>query len=67
MSSPSAPGLSVETERQPQIATLGWALRRAALGVLILAVAVALGAWLFNASIEADDPASHSEYAVPQN
>ena len=67
MSSPSAPGLSVETDRQSQIAIFGWALRRAALGVLILAVAVALGAWLFNASIESEDPASHSEYAVPQN
>ena len=66
MSSPSAPGLSVEAERQP-IATLGWALRRAALGVLILAAAVALGAWLFNASIEPEGPPSHSEYAVPQN
>ena len=67
MSSPSAPGLSVEAERQPQIATLGWALRRAALGLLILTVAVVLGAWLFNASIEADGSISNSEYALPQN
>ena len=67
MSSPSAPGLSVEAKRQPQIATLGWALRRAALGLLILTVAVVLGAWLFNASIEADGPISNSEYALPQN
>ena len=66
MSSPSAPGLAVGTEREPQIATLGWALRRAALGLFILALAVAMGAWLFNASIEGDG-LSHSEYALPQN
>lgn len=67
MSSPSAPGLSVEQQPEPQLATVGWALRRAALGLLILLFAVALGAWLFNASIELEGPPSQSEYAVPQN
>jgi hypothetical protein len=67
MSSPSVPGLPVETSREPQLATLGWALRRAALGLLILLVAVALGAWLFYASIEPEGPPSQSEYALPQN
>jgi hypothetical protein len=65
MSSPSVPGVSVEPQREPQLATLGWALRRAALGLVILLLAVALGAWLFNASIEGAP--SQSEYALPQN
>ena len=67
MSSPSASGLSVEQQREPQLATLGWALRRAVLGLLILLVTVALGAWLFYVSIEAEGPPSQSEYALPQN
>jgi hypothetical protein len=46
MSSPSVPGVSVEPQREPQLATLGWALRRAVLGLVILLSAVALGAWL---------------------
>jgi hypothetical protein len=69
MSSPTVPALDPKDE--PQLATLGWALRRAALGVLILAVAVGTVAWLFNAGIEPDTttggPASHSEYALPSN
>ena len=67
MRSPSASGLSVEQPREPQLATLGWAMRRAALGLFILLVTVAIGAWLFNASIELEGPPSQSEYAVPQN
>jgi hypothetical protein len=67
MSSPSAPGLSVEPQREPQLATLGWAVRRTALGLLILMVAVTLGVWLFNASIETEGTLSQSEYALPQN
>ncbi len=66
MSSPIVPGVSVGPQREPQLATLGWALRRTALGLLILIAAVALGAWLFTASIETEGPPSHSEYAVPQ-
>jgi hypothetical protein len=71
MSSPSVPDLSLEPPQPPQLATLGWALRRAALGLLILSVTIAAVAWLFNAGIEPEgtavDPASHSEYALPQN
>jgi hypothetical protein len=69
MSSPSVPAF--EPKQAPQLATLGWALRRAALGVLILAVTVGTVAWLFNAGIEPDattgSPASHSEYALPSS
>ena len=71
MPSPTIPAL--DPKNDPQLATpgLGWALRRAALGVLILAVTVSAVAWLFNASIEPDGPASgpasHSEYALPQD
>lgn len=72
MSSPSSVrDVSLEAQREPQLATLGWALRRAALGLLILLVTVTLVAWLFYASIEPDGasagPASQSEYALPQN
>jgi hypothetical protein len=48
--------------------TLGWALRRAALGLAILLAAAWLGAWLLYASIEPDGtaaPGALSEYAVP--
>jgi hypothetical protein len=51
-----------------QLKTLGWALRRAALGLAILLVAAGLGAWLFYASIEPDGaraPGAQSEYALP--
>ena len=41
--------------RPPQLATLGWALRRAALGLLMLLVIVTLGAWLLWASIDPDE------------
>jgi hypothetical protein len=52
-----------------ELKTLGWALRRAALGLAILLVATGLGAWLFYASIEQDGPrtpgGAQSEYALP--
>jgi hypothetical protein len=68
MSSRSIPDLSLEQPREPQLATLGWALRRAALGLLILFGTAALAAWLFHASIEPDgSQAAHSEYALPPN
>jgi hypothetical protein len=44
---------------------MGWALRRAALGLLMLFVMVFVGAWLFYASIDPDEatagPAVSSE------
>jgi hypothetical protein len=60
--------LPMEQTREPQLATLGWALRRAALGLLILFTVAGLGAWLFHASIEPDaSSTAHSEYALPPN
>jgi hypothetical protein len=50
-------------QRQPQIATLGWALRRAALGLVILLTTVALGAWLLYASIDPDEAAAAEQAA----
>jgi hypothetical protein len=40
------------TEHRPQLPSLGWALRRTALLLAIVAVMVSLGAWLFYASID---------------
>jgi hypothetical protein len=48
--------------------TLGWALRRAALGLAILLTVAVLSAWLFYASLEPDgttSPGTRSEYAFP--
>jgi hypothetical protein len=42
------------TEHGPQL-SLGWALRRTALLLAIVAVMVVLGAWLFYASIDFDE------------
>jgi hypothetical protein len=52
----------------PQLMTLGWALRRALLGLLILLTAAGLSAWLLYASIEPDGTTGagvRSEYALP--
>lgn len=71
MPSPSVPHVSLERRSEPQLATLGWALRRAALGLAILLTAAALTAWLLYASIEPDGafagPGANSEYALPPN
>jgi hypothetical protein len=48
--------------------TLGWALRRAALGLLLLLTMAGLSAWLLYASLEPDGsggPGVRSEYALP--
>jgi hypothetical protein len=42
-------------DAMPRRSLLAWALRRAAIGVLILFAAVAAFAWLLHASIEADE------------
>lgn len=44
--------------------TLGWALRRAALGVVILAVAMGAVAWLTYASIDPDPAKAGEEEAA---
>jgi hypothetical protein len=41
--------------RPPKLASIGWALRRVALWLAIIAVLVAFGAWLFYASIDVDE------------
>ncbi len=66
MSSPSVSDVSFQQQAVPQTVTLGWTLRRAALGIGILLASVALGAWLMHASIETDgnSPPVHGEYAV---
>ncbi len=65
MSSRSVSDVSFEQQAVPQRVTLGWTLRRAALGFGILLIAVALGTWLMHASIETDGKAPvHGEYAV---
>jgi hypothetical protein len=66
---------TVETPTQPsqfanppQLMTLGWALRRAALGLFILVTVAVLSAWLLYASIEPDStsgPGARSDYALP--
>ena len=71
MSSPTRPSeIALEIGPRPQLATLGWALRRAGLGLLLLFVMVVLGAWLFYASIDPDEAAASSPaqngYAAPQ-
>jgi len=42
----------------PQPVSVGWALRRTALWLLMLSVIVAVGAWLFYASIDPDEAAA---------
>lgn len=48
---------------------MGWALRRTALGLLILLTTVMLAAWLLYASIDPDEaaagPSAASEQALP--
>lgn len=58
-------------DARPETATLGWALRRAAFGFLVLSVMVIVGAWLFWASIDPDEAAAAGnantgEYSTPQ-
>jgi hypothetical protein len=39
----------------PRLASAGWALRRAAMGLVMLLVMVMLAAWLLYTSIDADE------------
>lgn len=69
-SSSGPPEITLDIEPRPQLATLGWALRRAAFGLLILLVMVVVAMWLFYASIEPDEaaasPPAQTGYAAPQ-
>lgn len=56
------------TVQPVELKSLGWALRRAALGLLILLTVAGLSAWLLDASIERDGATGanlRSEYALP--
>ena len=53
-------------QQPPQLMTLGWAVKRALLGLVILLTLAGLSAWLLYASIEPDGTAgTRSEYAAP--
>lgn len=42
----------------PQLITVGWALRRTALWLLMMIAIVVVGAWLFYAGIDPDEAAA---------
>ena len=44
----------------PHLFTLGWTLRRAGLGILILAAMTVLGTWLMYEGIEPDQASANS-------
>jgi hypothetical protein len=53
----------------PQLVSLGWALRRTALLLLMIFVMVVVGAWLFYAGIDPDEASagpSPSEAIAPR-
>jgi hypothetical protein len=55
-SQPSVSETTLDVERNPpQLASIGWALRRTALWLLILFGMVTVGMWLFWASIDPDE------------
>jgi hypothetical protein len=49
------PETSLEAPAAPQLVSLGWAVRRAALWFLMLFAMVVVGMWLFYASIDPDE------------
>jgi hypothetical protein len=58
-SHPDVPDASLQPQEQaPQPLSVGWALRRTALWLLMLSTMVAAGAWLFYASIDPDEAAA---------
>jgi hypothetical protein len=64
----AVPEISAPVQQPPQLMTLGWALKRALLGLVILLTLAGLSAWLLYASIEPDGTAgsgARSEYALP--
>jgi hypothetical protein len=55
-SHPDVPDALLQPQAQvPQPVSVGWALRRTALWLLMLSTMVAAGAWLFYASIDPDE------------
>ena len=72
MSSPStAPDRLPDSQRPPRLPSLGWALRRAALLVVMLFVMVFVLGWLFYAGIDPDEasagPTAASEQIPARN
>jgi hypothetical protein len=73
MASPSVPHATLDgqldRQSEPQLATLGWALRRAALGMAILLTVALASALLLYASLEPDGSTagvgSQGGYAIP--
>jgi hypothetical protein len=64
----SLPSQPVQQVQPVELKTLGWALRRAAMGLAILLVATGFFAWLLYASIEPDGtrgPGAQSDYGLP--
>jgi len=60
-SHPDVPDVVLQPQAQaPQPVSVGWALRRTALWLAMLFVIVAVGAWLFYASIDPDEAAAGS-------
>jgi hypothetical protein len=71
LSSPSSVPEFLPQSPPPQLLTLGWALRRAALWLLMLFVMVVVLGWLFYAGIDPDEasagPSAAAEQAQPRN
>jgi hypothetical protein len=64
-SQPGATEASIAAQsRPPQLATLGWALRRAALMFAMLSAMVVVLMWLFYAGIDPDDAVAGSQTTV---
>lgn len=63
--SPSQPHATPQPP-PPQLPSVRWALRRTALGLLILVTVVALSAWLLYASIDPDEAAAGLSPATEQ-
>jgi hypothetical protein len=57
---PTSAQIDAAAAAPPQLVTLGWTLRRAGLGLLILAAMIVLGAWLMYAGIEPDEASANS-------
>lgn len=71
LSTPSSVPEILSQSPPPQLLTLGWALRRAALWLLMLFVMVFVLGWLFYAGIDPDEASAGSfapaEQAQPRN
>ena len=67
-----SPVQTPDTEREavphrPQLASLGWAMRRVVLWLTIMVVIVVLGAWLFYASIDLDEASAADVSSPPES